>query len=83
MTFPHPETGELLDSREDFDRALADLTEQMMPFYRVRRALVAARAERFDVPDMPAPRYRTVAQEKVAHCPRCGGRLEDEQPMES
>ncbi len=76
--FAHPETGELLSTREDFNAALADIEERMAPLYRVRRLIRENAAERFNAPEMPAPRYRTAKQDLVARCPRCGGRLEDE-----
>lgn len=78
MTFPHPETGELLDSREDFERALAAIDERLSEIYRLRRPIRREWAVRFEPPEQPAPRYRTLTQEKLARCPRCGERLESE-----
>ena len=46
----------------------------MAPHFRLRRALREAYAERFE-PVLPAPRYRSPTQEKVARCPRCGEKL--------
>jgi hypothetical protein len=74
MIFPHPETGELLESREDFMTALAKIEERLAPHFRVRRTLREAYAERFESV-LPAPRYRSPTQEKVARCPRCGHEL--------
>lgn len=73
MTFTHPETGELLSSREDFQKALADVAERMQPLYRLRRELVRENAEHVIAAALPPPTRRTPTQEKVAHCPRCGG----------
>ena len=76
--FAHPETGELLSTREEFRAALAEIEERMAPYYRVRRQIREAASERFDV-HLPSARNRTPTQEKVARCPRCGGRLESEE----
>lgn len=79
MTFHHPETGELLDSREDFEAALEELDTRLSAIYRVLRPIRVAWADRFEAAEQPAARYRTQTQEKVARCPRCGGRLENEE----
>ncbi len=52
------------------------LEEQLSDIYRRLRPLRAEYAEAVPAPEMPAPRYRTVTQEKVARCPRCGGKLD-------
>lgn len=75
--FVHPETGEILETHEDFIKALTGIEERLAPLYGVRRALRKEMAERFPIPEMPRPRERTATQEKVLRCPRCGGRLED------
>jgi hypothetical protein len=49
----------------------------MSPLYTLKYALRAAYLEVSKPADSPAPRYRTPTQEKVARCPRCGGRLEE------
>lgn len=77
MTFPHPETGELLDSREDFENAMIVLGKRLDDVYRVLRPIRQEWAGRFEPPEQPAPRYRTPTQEKVARCPRCNRRLEE------
>lgn len=76
MTFAHPETGQLLECRQDFQDALDEVEERMKPYYRLRRTLQAALAEHFAGAELPAPRYRTLTQEKVARCPRCGEKIE-------
>lgn len=76
--FAHPETGEPLESHKEFMAALAEIEERMAPLYRVRRQIREAAAEAFPSPAMPPPRLRTPTQEKVARCPRCGGRINDE-----
>ena len=76
--FVHPETGEVLETEAEWKAALNALEEKLAPIYRVRRTLREQYAERFPPPEQPAPRYRTPTQEKVARCPRCGGRLETE-----
>ena len=75
--FLHPETGLPLSTHEEFMAALAEIEERMAPLYRVRRLVREAAAEAYPPPRMPAPRSRTATQEKVARCPRCGGRLDE------
>jgi len=80
--FRHPETGELLATAEQWQAALRALEVHLAPHFRLRRILREAYAERFE-PVLPAPRYRSPTQEKVARCPRCGEKLallEDETP---
>lgn len=74
---PHPETGEALETVEEIKAALSALEERMAPLYRVRRLLREEYAELTETADMPAARYRTEKQERVARCPRCGGRMND------
>lgn len=73
--FAHPETGEVLETRDDFLEALNAIELRMSPMWVVRRKIREAFAERFE-PTLPSPVYRTTTQEKVARCPRCGSRLE-------
>jgi hypothetical protein len=73
-SFAHPETGEVLATVEDWQAALRALEERMAPLFRVRRTLREEYAERFE-PVLPAARYRSPTQEKVARCPRCGQEL--------
>ena len=79
--FRHPETGELLATAEQWQAALRALEERLAPHFRLRRTLREAYADRFE-PTLPAPRYRSPTQEKVARCPRCGGVLESEEAPE-
>lgn len=70
--FPHPETGEVLETQAEFRRALEEVTERMTPLWRVRRSIREAYAERFE-PTLPKRRRdRTETQERVHICPRCG-----------
>lgn len=73
--FIHPETGEVLATSEQWQAALSAVEEKLAPLYRVRRALREEYAERFE-PVLPAPRYRSQVQDRVARCPRCGGVIE-------
>ena len=73
--FVHPETGEVLSTKDEFLEALNEVELRMSPMWVVRRKLREAYAERFE-PTLPSPVYRTVTQDKVARCPRCGSRLE-------
>jgi hypothetical protein len=75
--FPHPETGELLETKDEFIDAMNEIDLRMSPMWLTRKQLREAFAERFD-PYLPTPRNRTDKQARVARCPRCGGRLEDE-----
>lgn len=80
--YVHPETGEVLATAEEWQAALAAIEERLAPLYRVRRALREEYAERFE-PVLPAPRYRSQVQERVARCPRCGERLGSEGAAQS
>jgi hypothetical protein len=73
--FVHPETGQVLETKDEFLDALNEIDLRMSPMWVVRRTLREAYADRFE-PTLPSPVYRTVTQEKVARCPRCGSRLE-------
>jgi hypothetical protein len=74
--FVHPTSGEILESREEFDAAIAALEIELGLVYRALWPLREAVAERYPAAEQPAPRYRTSTQEKVARCPRCGGKVE-------
>lgn len=76
--FVHPTTGEVLETKAEFDAAVAALEIELGLIYRALHPLREARAERFEAAELPAPRYRTTTQEKVARCPRCGSKLEQE-----
>ena len=73
--FPHPETGELLETKDEFLDAMNEVDFRMSPMWIVRRQLREEFARRFD-PYLPARRSRTEKQERVARCPRCGGGVE-------
>lgn len=73
--FVHPETGEVLETKEQFQDALTEIELRMSPMWVTRRKLREAYTERFE-PTLPEAIYRTTTQDKVARCPRCGSRLE-------
>lgn len=73
--FAHPETGEVLSTKDEFLDAMNEIDLRLSPMYVVRRKLREAFAERFE-PTLPHPAYRTDTQAKVARCPRCSQRLE-------
>ena len=70
--FVHPETGELLSTKDEFLDALNHIELRMSPMWIVRRQIREEFAKRFD-PYLPARRNRSDKQERVALCPRCGG----------
>lgn len=72
--FAHPETGEILATKDEFIDAMNEIELRMSPMWIVRRRLREAYADRFE-PTLPSPVYRTVTQDKVARCPRCGSGL--------
>jgi hypothetical protein len=74
--FPHPETGELLSTKDEFIDAMNEVDLRMSPLWIVRRQLREEFSTRFD-PYLPTRRSRTDKQARVARCPRCGGRLDD------
>lgn len=78
-SYVHPETGEVLASDEDWQRAMRSLEEKLSPIYRQLWDLRREHAERFEPAPIPRRSSRTDTQEKIARCPRCGGRLEDGQ----
>ena len=77
-SFTHPETGELLDSQEDFLAALMAIEERMGYLFELRWKIREGGGESLPPAHQPAPRYRTEKQDRVARCPRCGGKLENE-----
>ena len=77
--FIHPETGEILATKEEFLAALMEEEERLSPIYKTVHALRDGMVERFEAAEQPSPRYRTTTQEKVARCPRCNARLEDDE----
>lgn len=78
----HPETGREVHTHEDFIEAIDWVERRLAPLYKVRRHLREEMAERYPPPELPRRRERTDVQERVARCPRCGGRLESEGPPE-
>lgn len=62
---------------EDLELALSELEEHMSPLFTRRRELREQIAALRPPAELPAPRYRTLTQEKLARCPRCGGKLAD------
>jgi hypothetical protein len=78
MEFVHPETGEVLATREDLLAAMTAVEDRMSPLFDLRYKLRTAYLELAEPAEQPAPRYRTPTQEKVARCPRCHGRLDAE-----
>lgn len=78
--FVHPETGEILQSHEEFLEALLVIENRLGALYQLRRPIREAMTERFPAPELPGPVRRTATQEKVARCPRCGTPLETEKP---
>jgi hypothetical protein len=68
----------MLSTPEEIGAALEELEERMRPLYRARAMLREEFAELTEPAMMPRPRERTSTQEKVARCPRCGGRVENE-----
>lgn len=72
--FVHPETGEIIATREEWLAALTAVEERLAPIFRIRRELRQAFADRYE-PVLPPRRSRTETQEKIARCPRCGERI--------
>lgn len=62
--------------------ALEKAEAELQSVYRKLWPLREAYAEHFPPAELPARRYRSDTQEKVARCPRCGGRLESEEAAE-
>lgn len=62
---------------QDLEMALQELEEHMSPMFTRRRELREHIAALRPPADLPARRYRSETQEKVARCPRCGERLAD------
>ena len=75
VPFHHPETGEILTTKDEFLDAMNAIELRMSPMWITRRQLREAFADRFE-PTLPSPVYRTVTQDKVARCPRCGSGLQ-------
>lgn len=74
----HPITGEVLATEDEWRAAIRTLEERLSEVYRDLWPLREKYAERFPPAELPARRYRTDTQEKVARCPRCGTKIEDD-----
>lgn len=75
--FVHPESGELLATEEEWRAALRAAEEKLSEHFRLVWTLRDGVAERTDPAELPPRIARTPTQEKVARCPRCGGRLDE------
>ncbi len=64
---------------EEVKAALEEAEAELHAAYRKVWPLREAYAETFPPAELPPRRDRTPTQEKVARCPRCGGRLETEE----
>lgn len=73
--FPHPETGELLETKDEFIDAMNAIELRMSLMWIVRRKIREEFATRFD-PYLPTRRKRSDKQELVVSCPRCGVAIE-------
>lgn len=60
----------------EYRRRLNALEEQLTAVYRERRQLTESFAAEHPAV-LPAPRFQTDVQQRVARCPRCSMRLED------
>lgn len=59
--------------------ALDEAEAELAKVYRRLWPLREAYAEAVPPAELPPPRYRTPTQEKVARCPRCGGKIPKEE----
>ena len=73
--FTHPETGELLETKDEFIDAMNEIELRLSPMWITRARIREAFAERFD-PYLPVATRQTDKQQRVARCPRCGGSIE-------
>ncbi len=77
MTFAHPTTGEILETKEEFLAAIAEEEAALGAVYRVLWPLRESFAAAFPPAELPDQVNRTEKQERVARCPRCNQRLEE------
>ncbi len=77
-SYVHPETGELLATEAEWKAAISALEEKLGPIYGLLWRLRDERARRFPPAELPPRRARSETQEKVARCPRCHGRLDED-----
>ena len=66
----------------EYRRQLDELEEQLSDLYRRRRQLTAAYADDHPAVLPARVRDRSEVQQRVARCPRCGGRLSEPGGME-
>ena len=66
------------DGTKGLKDALDEAEAELAAVYRKVWPLREAYAEAFPTADLPPRRARTEKQERVARCPRCGGRLREE-----
>lgn len=60
----------------EYRQKLERIEESLSDLYRERRQVMAEFSGTFPLV-LPKPRNRTDVQQRVARCPRCGGRLSD------
>lgn len=63
----------------EFRAHLDEIDGHLSEMYAARRRVMEQFAAAFP-PVLPAPRYRTERQARVASCPRCGLRLDSDEP---
>ncbi len=59
----------------EYREQLNALEERLSAVYRERRKLLELFADEHP-PVLPAPRFQSDRQQRIARCPRCGGSLE-------
>jgi hypothetical protein len=79
--FVHPRTGEVLETEDDFRRAIDEVERSMIPYWQLRNAIQQGHADRFDG-ELPARRSQTKKQEVIAHCPRCRRAISEDDAYE-
>ncbi len=62
----------------EFRAHLDEIDGHLSEMYAARRRVMEQFAAAFP-PVLPPPRYRTDTQARVARCPSCGGRLDEEE----
>lgn len=74
----NPWTGEVvedtLEALDAAERYVDAWLRTIGPFYDFRRDLRGRIAELRGPAELPKPRWRTDRQQRVAECPRCGGK---------
>lgn len=77
MSWTRTSDNHMTDAAE-IKAALDEAEAELQAVYRKVWPLREAYAEAVPPAELPRPRYRSLTQEKVARCPRCGGRLNAE-----